>query len=65
MKHRKHMKKVREKKINSLQKQIDEHQEKIENEKGELDTTKDYWKNEIEGKFKKQKQEAEKYLEEH
>ena len=62
---RKHMKKIREKRIKSFQKQIDRHKEKIQNEEGELDTTKDYWREEIEGKFKKQKEEAEKYLEEH
>jgi hypothetical protein len=65
MKDRKHMKKIREKKIKSLQGQIDKHEEKIRSEEGKLDTTKDYWKEEIERKFKKQKEEAEKYLEEH
>jgi hypothetical protein len=62
---RKHMKKVREKRIESVGKQIDKHENKIENEKGRLDTTKDYWKGEIEKKFSKEIEEDEKYLEEH
>lgn len=63
-KNRKHMKKLRKKRINSMEKQIDEHEEKIEHEKGRKDTTKDYWKKEIDEKFLKQKDEDEKYLEE-
>ncbi len=62
MKDRKHMKKVREKRIKSIKKQIDEHQEKIEKEEGRLDTTKDYWQKEINEKFLKQMQEDEEYL---
>ncbi len=35
------------KSIESLQKRIDEHKEKIESEEGRKDTTQDYWKSEI------------------
>jgi len=58
------MKKTREKRIKSLKKQVDKHEEKIEKEKGRLDTTKDYWKKEIDEKFLKQIEEDEGYLEE-
>ena len=34
-KDRKHMKKIREKRIDSVQEQIDKHEEKIQNEKDE------------------------------
>ena len=61
---RKHMKKLRKKRIKSVQKQIVEHEEKIKNEKGRFDTTKDYWKKEIDEKFLKQIDEDEEYLEE-
>jgi len=64
MKDKKRMKKLREKRIKSLQKQIDKHEEKIQKEKGRLDTTKDYWKKEIDEKFLKQIEEDEDYLEE-
>ena len=64
-KDRKHMKKVREKRIISVEKQIDKHEDKIEHEKPIKDTTKDYWKGEIEKKFSKQIEEDEEYLEEH
>ena len=60
---RKHMKKLREKRIGSIQKQVDKHEEKIEKEKGRLDTTKDYWKKEIDEKFLKQIEDDEDYLE--
>lgn len=63
-KDRKHMKKLREKRIESTQEQIDKHEEKIEHEKGRKDTTKDYWRKEIEKKFSKQIEEDEKYLKE-
>ena len=63
-KDRKHMKKLRTKRIKSIKKQIDEHEEKIENEEGRLDTTKEYWKKEIDEKFLKQVEEDEDYLEE-
>ncbi len=59
---RKHMKNLRRKRIESVQKQIDKHEEKIKNEKGRLDTSKDYWRKEIDGKFLKQIEEDEKYL---
>lgn len=64
MKDRKHMKKVREKRVKSLKKQVKKHEEKIEKEKGRLDTTKDYWRKEIDEKFIKQLEEDEDYLEE-
>ena len=57
------MKKLREKRIKSIQRQIDKHKEKIKNEKGRLDTTKDYWKKEIDEKFLKQIDKDKKYLE--
>ena len=63
MKDRKHMKKIREKRIKALQKQIDKHEDKIQKEKGRLDTTKDYWRKEIDEKFLKQIEEDENYLE--
>ena len=63
MEDRKRMKKVREKRIKSVKKQIGKHEEKIKNEKGRLDTTKEYWKKEIEAKFLKQLKEDEEYLE--
>ena len=63
-KDRKHMRKVREKRIASVEKQMDKHEELIETEKPRLDTTKDYWKKEIDKKFSKQKDEDEEYLEE-
>ena len=58
------MKKLREKRIESIQKQIGEHQEKIKYEKVRKDTTKDYWQKEIDEKFLKQIEEDEDYLEE-
>ena len=61
-KDRKRMKKLRKKRIESVQKQIDSHEEKIQKEKGRKDTTKDYWKKEIDEKFLKQKEEDEEYL---
>ena len=64
MKDRKRMKKIRLKRIKSVQKQIAHHEDKIKNESGRLDTTKDYWKKEIDEKFLKQIEEDEKYLEE-
>jgi len=63
-KNRKHMKKVREKRIKSVGKQIDRHEDKIEHEEGRKDTTKDYWKKEIDEKFLKKINEDEEYLEE-
>jgi hypothetical protein len=64
-KDRKHMKKLRKKRIISVDEQIVEHENKIENQKGRKDTTRDYWKKEIDEKFLKQKKEDEEYLEEH
>jgi len=64
MENRKHMKKIREKRIKSVKKQVGKHEEKIKKEKGRLDTTKDYWKKEIDDKFLKQIEEDEEYLEE-
>ena len=46
-------------------KYINPHEDKIKNEKGRLDTSKDYWKKEIDEKFSKQLEEAQDYLEEH
>jgi len=62
-KDRKHMKKIREKRIPSIQKQVEIHQEKIKTEKGRKDTTKDYWQKEIDEKFLKQIEENKEYLE--
>ena len=59
---RKHMKKLRKKRIKSIEKQIDKHKENIQNEKGRLDTTKDYWKKEIDEKFLKQIDKDDEYL---
>ena len=64
MKDRKRMKKIRKKRIKSVGKQIEKHKEKIKKEKGRKDTTKDYWKKEIDEKFTRQIEEDEKYLEE-
>ena len=63
MNDRKRMAKVRKKSIKSVQKQIVKHQGKIETEPGRLDTTKDYWRREIDEKFLKQIEEDEDYLE--
>ena len=61
-KDRKHMKKVREKRIKSVGRQVEKHEDKIEKEKGRLDTTKAYWRKEIDEKFSKQIEEDEEYL---
>jgi hypothetical protein len=63
MSDRKRMRKIREKRIEAIDKQISSHEEKIRTEKPPKDTTIDYWKNEIEKKFKKIKKEDEEYLE--
>ena len=60
----KHMKKLRKKRLKSFRKQVEKHEEKIENEKGRIDTTKDYWEKEIDEKFLKKIEEDENYLEE-
>jgi hypothetical protein len=64
-KDRKHMKKVRKKRIESVDGQIAEHEEKIEGGEVRKDTTREYWKKEIDEKFLKQKKEDEEYLDEH
>ncbi len=61
---RKRMKRIREKRIESVQKQIEKHEEKIETEAGRKDTTKGYWKKEIDEKFLKQIKKDKEYLEE-
>lgn len=61
-KDRKRMRKLREKRVESIEKQIKEHEEKIKHEKGRKDTTKDYWRREIDEKFLKQKLKDEEYL---
>lgn len=63
-KDRKHMKKLREKRITSVKKQINKHDGLIKKEEGRLDTTKDYWKKEIDEKFLKQMDKDESYLSE-
>lgn len=63
MSDRKHMKKLREKRIKAMDKQISAHENKIKTETPDKDTTLDYWKKEIEEKFKRIKEEDEEYLE--
>ena len=62
MKDRKRMKKIREKRIKAVDKQIVSHENKIKSERPKKDTTIDYWKKEIEEKFKKLKEDDEEYL---
>jgi len=62
-KDRKRMRKIRKKRIKSVQEQVENHEEKIQEEKGRKDTTKDYWKKEIEEKFLRQIKKDKKYLE--
>lgn len=57
------MKKTRRKRIKSISKQVARHEDKIENEEGKLDTTKDYWRKEIDRSFLKKIKEDEEYLE--
>jgi len=57
------MRKIRRKRIKSVQKQINKHEDLINKEKGKLDTTKDYWRKEIDEKFLKQLDEDKDYLE--
>ncbi len=59
---RKHMRKIREKRIKAIDRQIFSHEEKIETEKPQKDTTIEYWRKEIEEKLEKIKQEDEEYL---
>ena len=61
---RKRMKKLREKRIKSVKKQIEKHEEKIKTLKGRKDTTKEYWRKEIDAKFLKQLEDDEEYREE-
>ena len=56
------MKKIRDKRIKAIDRQILIHKDGIENEKPLKDTTIDYWKKEIEEKFERIKQEDEEYL---
>ena len=62
---KKRMKKLRQKRIESVKGQIEEHKEKIDTEKPKKDTTKSYWQKEIDEKFVKQLEEDAEYLEEH
>jgi len=62
MSDRKRMKKLRKKRIESIGKQIEEHEEKIENDKPIKDTTKEYWQKEIDEKFLKQIEKDKEYL---
>ena len=64
MSDRKRMKKVRKKRIKSIDKQILSHKKKIKTEMPIKDTTLDYWRKEIEEKLKKIKKEDEEYLKE-
>ncbi len=54
-------KKRLEKQIIGLEKQIEKHQKKLENEAGRKSTTKEYWRGEIE-RFEEQKKEREALL---
>lgn len=63
MSDRKRMRKVRKKRIKSVQEQVKKHQDKIEYVEGRKDTTKDYWKKEIDKSFLRQIKEDEEYLE--
>jgi len=56
------MKKIRDKRIKSVGSQIEKHMDKVKTEKGRKDTTKEYWKKEIDEKFIKQMEEDEDYL---
>ena len=58
------MKKLRKKRITAVRKQIGKHEKNILEERGRLDTTKDYWRKEIDDKFLKQIEDDEEYLEE-
>ncbi|MBS3092271.1 hypothetical protein J4466_02520 [Candidatus Pacearchaeota archaeon] len=62
MKDKKHMVKIRKKRIKALKKQIEKHEDKIKTEKGRLDTTKDYWRKEIDSKFLRRIEEDEDFL---
>ena len=62
MEDRKRMKKIREKRIKSVVKQIEKHKDMIKKETGRKDTTRDYWQKEIDKKFVKQIEEDEDYF---
>ena len=62
MSDRKRMRKTRKKRIKAIKGQIEEHKKKIKTERGRKDTTKEYWKKEIDEKFVKQLEEDEGYL---
>ncbi|MEK6894868.1 MAG: hypothetical protein AABX10_05405 [Nanoarchaeota archaeon] len=62
---RKRMKKLREKRIESVKEQIEKHEDKIKTQKGRKDTTKEYWQKEIDEKFLKQLKEDADYLGKH
>ena len=64
MSDRKHMRKIRKKRVKSLKRQINKHEKKIQKEKGRLDTTKNYWRKEIDEKFLKQISDDDDFLEE-
>ncbi len=63
MSDRKRMRKARKKRIVGVSKQVIKHKSKIKNEKGRLNTTKDYWRKEIDESFLKQIKEDKEYLE--
>jgi uncharacterized protein YhfF len=61
---RKRMRKLRKKRVVAVRMQIEEHRNKIANEEGARDTTKEYWQKEIDEKFVKQLEEDTAYLDE-
>jgi len=62
MSDQKRMSRVRRKRIVSVEKQIEDHESKIKNERGRLDTTKSYWEKEITEKFLKQLERDKKFV---
>ena len=61
-KDRKRMKKIRKKRMKSIEGQIGKHEDKIRTKKGRKDTTKDYWRKEIDEKFTKQLEKDQEYM---
>jgi len=59
------MKKLRQKRIESVNIQIEKHKQKIDTEKPKKDTTKGYWQKEIDEKFVEQLKEDTDYLNGH
>lgn len=55
-------KKRLQKQIEGIEKQIERHLEKLRMEKGRKDTTHEYWRKEIELKFKRVKRDRERKL---